>query len=281
MPVPLCSAELLVLNGADAVPFANAQFTSDVTSLAVGTWQWSAWLDAQGRARFFFALLRPEFSILLAWLPLGGAEPMREALARFLFRAAVKLETRTWMLHAMSASEIPTAPASRELVALDGGHLLRQPGAADRFAWIAPASVAAADSAALDQWRLADLEAGLPLLEPALGGEFVAQALDLERFDAIRFDKGCYPGQEVVARLHFRGGNKRHAYRLRVHGEPPAAGSAILDENARPIGQVLYSVAAGDGTSVALAVLTIAPASTRCLVTADGAPVEQNEQVET
>ncbi|GAA0704774.1 folate-binding protein [Dokdonella soli] len=274
MPAPLCPAELLALSGADATSFAHAQFTSDVKALAAGDWQWSAWLDAQGRVRSFFALLHPEPSCLLAWLPLGGAEPMREALARFVFRAAVKLETRSWTLHAMERADVPTALQPHEVIAHDGGQLLRQPGTPDRIAWIAPTHASSADPEALSRWRLADIEAGLPLLAPELSGEFVPQALDLESVDAIRFDKGCYPGQEVAARLHFRGGNKRHSQRLRVHGAPPPPGMAILGEAGRAVGQVLYSAAERDGTSAALAVLESTSSSPSSLVTATGSRVE-------
>ncbi|MFI4970550.1 MAG: folate-binding protein, partial [Lysobacterales bacterium] len=189
MATPLCPADLLALSGADAIAFAHAQFTSDVATLAVGEWQWSAWLDAQGRVRCFFALLHVAPSQLVAWLPLGGAGPMRDALARFVFRAAVTLDASTWVLHALEESAVPLAAQSPQVIAHAGGYALRQPGTLERLAWLAP-NAAPTDPLALDRWRLADIEAGLPLLAASLAGEFVAQALDLERLDAIRFDKG-------------------------------------------------------------------------------------------
>jgi len=256
MPTPLCPAELLVLHGADAAAFAHAQFCSDVKSLAVGDWQWSAWLDAQGRVRHFFALQHAEPSTLLAWLPLGGAEAMRAGLARYVLRAAVTFETRNWMLHALDAAELAQAPAQRQVVVHADGLAMLQPGPPDRIAWIAPATEASPSTEALRRWRLADIEAGLPLLTPELAGEFVAQALDLERLGAIAFDKGCYPGQEIVARLHFRGGNKYRPHRLRVHSTVPPAGTAILDGSGASIGRVLYGSAAGSHESIALAVLS-------------------------
>ena len=71
--VPLDRAELIEISGADAIAFAHAQFASDVAGLDVGAWQWSAWLNAQGRTRAVFALLRVAPDHLLLWLPLGGA----------------------------------------------------------------------------------------------------------------------------------------------------------------------------------------------------------------
>ncbi|MDR2013600.1 MAG: folate-binding protein [Rhodanobacter sp.] len=272
MPVPLGPAELIALSGTDALSFAHAQFTSDVRALAAGRWQWSAWLDAQGRVRHFFALLHVEPSTVIAWLPLGGADTMRIALSRFVVRAKVDIQARVWALSALSDADMPVPPAPDAVIAHDGGWAFLQPGPGQRIAAIAPSAIPAPDRAALERWRMDDIAAGLPLLVPELAGEFVAQALDLERFDAIGFDKGCYPGQEVVARLHFRGGNKRYIQRLCVCGAAPAGGSEILDAAGDPIGRVLYAAASSAATtSAALAILTRTIDANTALYTADGA----------
>lgn len=252
MPAPLCRAELLAFEGSDAVAFAQAQFSSDVAALAPGRWQWSAWLDAQGRARAVFALLRPDAGRLLAWQPLGDAAAMRNALARYVFRSAVRLEAvEGWALHRLDGASI--APGTLE--ERNGGYALALPGAAPRLAWLAPAA-GATDAAALSDWRRGDLTARLPLLAAELAGEFVPQALELDRIDAIRFDKGCYPGQEVAARLHFRGGNKRRLQLYRVDGVAPASATPVrVGETA--VGRILYAVDdAAPCASHALAVVT-------------------------
>ncbi len=96
------------------------------------------------------------------------------------------------------------------------------------------------------------------------------QALELERLDAIRFDKGCYPGQEVAARLHFRGGNKRHLLRLAIDGAAPQPGTPIIADLTRTAGLVLYSSALSANASDALAVVTDADAQSATLTTAAG-----------
>ncbi len=255
MIVPLCAAELLILEGADATAFAQAQFCNDVRSLTVGAWQWNAWLDPQGRVRCFFALLRVEPHHLVAWLPLGGAVPMREALARYVMRAALKIDVAAWALHALDPAALPITITPEQVIVHEGGYLLAQPAGDNRRAWIAPFASGLFDAEALNQWRLADVDAGLPLLALELDGEFVAQALDLERLAAIRFDKGCYPGQEIAARLHFRGGNKRHLRHVRVHGEKPMPGAAIYDAERAPVGRILYGATHANQESNALAVL--------------------------
>lgn len=282
MPASLCRAELLRIEGADAIAFAHAQFTSDVKALPAGTWQWSAWLDAQGRVRCFFALLHATPSCLLAWLPMGDAHAMRDGLARFVMRAAVKIEVLPgWHLHALAAGDVPAAiGAAHAIAAHAGGYALAMPGDPTRIAWLASHSGVADAPDALNRWRAHDIAAGLPLLAPELGSEFVPQALDLERIDAIRFDKGCYPGQEIAARLHFRGGNKRHLRRLRVDGSAPAPATAILDGSGANIGRILYSAVLPDNQVVALGVLARAKEDALDdLVSADGARIHADTEV--
>ena len=86
------SAEIVQLSGPDAESFAQSQFSNDIAALPVESWQWSAWLDPQGRVRFLFALLHPQPGQLLAWLPRGDAKRMATELARFILRSRVKIE---------------------------------------------------------------------------------------------------------------------------------------------------------------------------------------------
>lgn len=254
MSIPLQPAAVVELHGKDAQAFAHAQFTSDVAALEVGHWQWSAWLDAQGRARAFFMLIRPGPQRLLAWLPLGDAASLREALARYVFRATVRLDVvQGWGVHRLDGAD---APAARSIRLDRDGCVFALPGRRPRVALLAPALADPSDAAALQAWRTDDALAGLPLLAPELAGEFVPQALDLERLDAIRFDKGCYPGQEIAARLHFRGGNKRHLRRLQLGDRAVPAGTALHASGGRPAGRILYAADAAEGSaSVALAVV--------------------------
>ena len=278
MAIPLRSTELVAIAGSDALPFAHAQFSSDVKTLAVGRWQWSAWLDPQGRVRFFFALLHAEPDHLITWLPLGGARAMRDALSRFVMRSAVKLEACVdWTLYSLDAGD--ATMAGHDVVKRGRGIAFAQPGEPSRIAWLAPGDsgdrqvAIHADPTALNLWRLADIRAGLPLLAPALGAEFVPQALDLERFDAIRFDKGCYPGQEIAARLHFRGGNKRRLQRLRIDGAAAADPVPIIGDWSKTIGHVLYAANVSATMSEAIGVLDDSHAEAGQLLTSSGLDV--------
>ena len=269
--VELGRADIIEISGADAAAFAHAQLTSDVASLADGRWQWSAWLSAQGRARCVFVLLRVASDRLLLWLPLGGAAPIRDALARFVLRSKVVVRVLDgWSLADVSRSG---SARDREIVADEGGYAFAQPGS--RIARIAPAGAPHADANALESWRLADIAAGLPWIDPSLDDTFVPQALALERIDAIRFDKGCYPGQEIAARLHFRGGNKRHLKRLRWSGDAPVAGTRLALTHSES-GVVLYAARAGAEIVEALAV-TGESSSANAASTVDGPRIETVE----
>jgi tRNA-modifying protein YgfZ len=267
--VPLDRAELIEIAGADAIAFAHAQFSSDVTRLAEGDWQWSAWLSAQGRVRCVFALLRVGDDRLLLWLPLGGARAIRDALARYVLRAKVQIHfLGEWSLWRVDGDATAAMPPHR-VVDLEGGYALAQPGSVPRVAWLAPSPVIEPDPHALDVWRRADVAAGLPWLALPTQDAFVPQALDLERIDAIRFDKGCFPGQEIAARLHFRGGAKQHLHRAALRGDADIAPGLRIDVDGASAGIVLYGARVSVDTHEALIVLADASLDSARLVSSD------------
>ncbi|PZQ18662.1 MAG: folate-binding protein [Rhodanobacter denitrificans] len=242
MSTPLFAAQAVLIEGADAVAFANAQFTIDVGALAEGHWRWCAWLDAQGRALHVFALLRTHADALLAWQPLGDAETMRAALSRYVFRSKVTLRTlHEWSVWSLDAAQ-STRPAPRTIAFENDGYAIALEGGA-RTAWLGPGVTDRDDDEARDRWRRTDVTAGLPLIDAATRAAFTPQALDLERIDAISFGKGCYPGQEIAARLHFRGGNKRRlrAFAFGADIDAPAPGTPIIAADGTSKGIVLYA----------------------------------------
>jgi folate-binding protein YgfZ len=274
MSTPLSHTDILSLSGRDAAAFAHAQFTTDVHSLDPCSWQWSAWLDPQGRTRAVFVLLRVEPDRFLAWLPLGGAQVMHEQLARFVMRSAVQIETiGGWSLHRLDDTDGLAPMSDRMVHPHGGGFAFAQPDAATpRLAWLAPAGDPAFDLAALARWRRADVACRLPLLPPALVGEYVPQALDLERLGAIRFDKGCYPGQEIAARLHFRGGNKRRLRHLQIAGGGITPGTAVLRSDGSEAGRILYA-APDDEVISSEAIAVLVDSDDAHWITSSGQPV--------
>ena len=123
-------------------------------------------------------------------------------------------------------------------------------------------------------WRLDDVRAGLPQVYPETHEAFVAQMLNLDLLDAISFTKGCYTGQEIIARTHYRGAIKRRMFRFRAPCPPPAPGAriAVGDQHA---GDVVEAVAVADGCEL-LAVVSLLQVGQRLtLESATGAQLEQ------
>jgi folate-binding protein YgfZ len=194
-------AEILLIEGPDAVAFAHAQFSGKVTELTVGRWAFGAWLDPQGRVRALFHLARIADDKLLLLLRGGKAAEMADGLRRFVFRSRVTLNVA--QPAALATGETQALHEVRiegETISLGcGSHALR----------IVP-STTGGDA----PWRLMQLKLGWPWLPDEALNKWVAPMLSLQRLQAVAVDKGCYPGQEIVARLHFRGGCKRHLCRL-------------------------------------------------------------------
>ena len=229
-------AELVALEGPDAIAFAQTQFSSNVASLADGRWQFSAWLDAQGRVRALFHLMRLDGQRLRLLLRGGEAQALAGELQRYVFRTKVRVAPLAARRLATGA-EMPAHAVLEQggtLVLGCGSHALRIAEEGD------------------DGWRLPQLRAGWPWLAPGTAGELLPAWLGLGTLGATALDKGCYPGQEIVARMHYRGGSKRHLHRVRL-SRVADPGSVLQVEGQAAI--QLLDVVALDGVAEALAVV--------------------------
>lgn len=230
------SAETLTIEGPDAIGFAQAQLSSNVATLPVGAWQFSAWLDPQGRVRHLIQLARVADQTLLLLLRGGSATELGDALKRFVFRSKVTI-------HAHAAATIQTGPAmtshtvsTQDVTAFGCGQY----------------SMLLGTSSPDDEWRAHQVNDGWPWLSEDTASQFVPQALSLERLGGVALDKGCYPGQEIVARLHFRGGNKRHMHCVVLSQHPGER--TVLHRNSDELASLL-DVASVDDRIHALVVM--------------------------
>lgn len=209
-PFTLPDHRLVALRGPDAVRFAHAQFMSDVAALADGQWQWSGWLTPKGRVVALFALLRLDAERV--WLVLPDAEPdgFATQLRRFVFRSKVVVEARA-DLQAGGAFAAPLQARGNVLAGgADAGFELDMGGdGGARVLRVGAAAHADTDDALHARWRVADLAHGLPRLEASQVDRWTPQQLSLEWLRGFSVKKGCYPGQEIVARTHFLGKAKR------------------------------------------------------------------------
>lgn len=200
----IAQVHCIAIEGADAHRFAQAQLSGDVRALTPGRWQWNAWLDAQGRVDALMHLVAIDDDHLLMVLRGGDAERTHARFARYLLRARATLVAKAFGGYAED-------PLMAGCVEMDGRDLVI--GYGNRSLRLSPA-IASPDPVASNQWRLADIRAGWPTL-PLDEARLLPPALGLERLAAVSFDKGCYPGQEIAARLHHLGGHKLRLHHLR------------------------------------------------------------------
>ncbi|MCW4453975.1 hypothetical protein OK348_04120 [Flavobacterium sp. MXW15] len=250
----LPQSQLVALSGPDALAFAQAQFASDVLALADGHWQWSAWLTAKGRVTAVFQLLRIDDGQLLLVLNDGQADDFAAQLQRFVFRRKLSIGRRDDLAVAGSftAPELATGAALAQLA--DGALELDAGGneALPRTLRLAPAT-ALADASDADialAWRQSDLRYGLPRLDPSQREQWTPQQLGLDRLAAYSVKKGCYPGQEIVARTHFLGKAKRSLQLLQI-AEGAEAGGEVRQ------GDAVIGTLASVAGNLALAVLPL------------------------
>ena len=249
-PFALAGFGVMTARGRDAAAFLQAQTMNDVGRLETGHWHWNGWLTPKGRVVALFALLRTgddEFALVL---PDHPADALREALQRYVFRSRVALAADgMWRV----AGGSPVAGCTGAVAArADGGWALDFGGdGGPRTLRLLPADceVATPNPATDAAWRAFDIAHGLPRLGPDQVAAWTPQMLSLERLGAFSLKKGCYPGQEIVARTHYLGQARRELARLRGHDLDE--GAAVSDGE-RDAGKVVCVTADG---SEALAVL--------------------------
>lgn len=255
--------DVLAITGRDASAFAQAQFMNDVVALPDGHWQWNGWLTPKGRVIALFALLKFDAETLWLLLPDIGANELTPKLQRYVFRSKVTLAARG-ELQASGRFAAPTHAIGAEF-AVDGDAVELDFGGDGGPRSLRIAALAANDDAtSVAHWRRFDLQHGLPRLHGEQLEAWTPQQLSLERLRAFSVKKGCYPGQEIVARTHFLGQAKR-GLALFDADAPPAAGDGVR-EGDRDIGAIV-SVA----ETTALAVLPLEHADTAS--TAGGIPL--------
>lgn len=237
-------AEILV-HGSDAAGFLHSQLTSDVKALAVDECQFSGYCGADGRVQALLLLARTgpeEFRLLL---PEPLAEPVLQRLQRYRLRARCTL--------AAAAAEITSNQA--EPASTTDTRLWQHAG----FCWrvqVPPARTGGAPlPAALWDQQVA---LGIPWLLPATSERFLPQMLGFDRLQAFSLRKGCYPGQEVIARTHYLGRSKRRLARVRANGlvSAPAGSELLAGDSQIPAGTLVALDSLGGGLAVLLEAAT-------------------------
>jgi folate-binding protein YgfZ len=267
---------LLRFSGSDAAQFLQGQLSNDTRRLAEGSSLLAAYSSPQGRVLAVLQLI-PTAGGVLAVLPRELVEPVRDRLRKFVLRSKVVIDTPAlgagaapeWVVAGHFGSGGPVqgsrgpVQGSRDSVqssVTEMTGVIRAPVAAGGARrWVIGTDAALAECAGgaeteLD-WRLADIRAGLPQIYAATTETFVAQMLNLDLIDGISFTKGCYTGQEIIARTQHLGRIKRRLHRLELPPGEWQVGQAVRFRDGRR-GR-LTEVVTGPSSVEALAVLSI------------------------
>ena len=284
---------LLQVTGPDAAEFLQGQLTNDIRQVSPGRSQLSAYCNPKGRMLAVVRVIRRGSTFLLQ-MPLSRLAPVQLRLGMYVMRADVQLQNASEDLVRIGLSGEVAAGRLREIVdqvpdsvseVRDGPvTVLRLPGAKPRFELIAEPAMAfelwhrLGDLPAVgpDVWGLLDALAGVPEVHEATVEAFVPQMANLDLVGGVSFTKGCYTGQEVVARSHYLGKVKRRMYGLSMGTGPrPEPGEAIVQVNdlhePAQVGRVVAAFPDAAGGYRGLAVLqTSADATALHLARADG-----------
>ena len=231
---------LLAATGADARAFLHAQLTNDIANLPSDRAVLAGWCTAKGRL-LASMLVIPRGEGFLLQLARDLAPAIAKRLSMYVLRSKVKVadESDAWAQYGVWDSSLNLSGVAWDgdvvTVRVDEGRFLRI-GPVDRL------SLAATRPE--DAWTLEEIRAGRPLISAATQDKFVPQMVNFEALGAVSFQKGCYPGQEIVARAQYRGEVKRRMVRVQV----PAG--AELKPGQEFNGGVVVDSAAGEALAV-------------------------------
>ena len=281
---PITDQGLIALDGEEAASFLHNQLTNDVEHLGPGDLRLAGYCSPKGRLLASFLMWRNETTIFLQ-LSRDIQAAVQKRLSMFVLRAKAKL------------SDATEAPANRVVLGLGGGlaeavlqtwfdtlpakpfakidhplgTLLRVADAfgAARYQWLLSAEVAQTVAAELadrlavggnQAWHLSDIHAGIPQIAKATQEQFVPQMVNLELLGGVNFKKGCYPGQEIVARSQYLGKLKRRTTLVSIPDPTAAAGAEVFAtaDPEQPCGMIVNAAANGNGGVDALVEMKLA-----------------------
>ncbi|MFM9917489.1 MAG: YgfZ/GcvT domain-containing protein [Rhizobacter sp.] len=258
LAVPLTHWGVIRARGADAAKFLHGQLTQDVLQLGRSQARLAGYCSAKGRLLASFLMWKPADDEVLLACHASVLDATLKRLSMFVMRAQCKLDDAT--------AEVALQGVTGELAsnATDGlpvwgkrddvdGSWIRLPevdGVSRAWRVTSIPSEAVADPAASTAWRQLEIDSGVVMIEAATVDQFVPQMLNFELIGAVNFQKGCYPGQEVVARSQYRGTTKRRTF-LYACDAPVAAGQEVFHsaDPEQPAGMVASAARAGDSMS--------------------------------
>ncbi len=249
---------LIKVSGSEAKTFLQAQLTSDINQVSESQAQYSAYCDPQGNVLAVFLVFIYQGDYYLNFDGSLG-ETILKRLKMFVLRSDVQLEdVSNNLIQVGFAGEFGDLDVQRRLAtkvketfesgmitdeSLQDILVVKVPGPYHKYALFGPAEqmIEAWNSIRSNcdvtnnyDWNLLDIAAGIPTVTAATTGQFTAQFLNLDKFDAINFQKGCFPGQEIIARIHYRGKVTKRMLRIHLNEQKElnSGDTLVLKDNA-------------------------------------------------
>lgn len=278
---PLSDLGLIALHGEEAVSFLHNQITNDVAHLDHAQARLAGYCSPKGRLLATFLMWRSGDNILLQ-LPRSLQATIQKRLQMFVLRSQVKLIDVSdshvmfgLVGHAVATTlvpwftAVPTVPYAK--IDNNNGSLIRVSDAngIPRYQWITTADVAIAAWPTLIQslqpvascaWRLTDIQAGIAHITLPTQEQFVPQMINFEVVGGVNFKKGCYPGQEIVARSQYLGKIKRRAVIATIDAIDVAAATDVFSSTdpGQPCGMIINAERSAPNTSTCLLEIKLA-----------------------
>jgi len=258
---------LIRFSGPDAQSFLHNQLTCDVAALESGKSTYGSYCNPKGRVLATFLLWRGGEDYFMQ-LPSPLREPIQKQISKYILRAKVKAADASpeWVLMGVAGKG---AAALAQRVA-GGETVIRLPGeryeiavARGKAQAVLAALASEAEKTSPEYWDWLDIRAGVPVVLPATQEAFVPQMLNLDLIGGVSLTKGCYPGQEIVARMHYRGTLKQRMYLANIAGsDSPQPGDKLYspDFGEQACGTIVNAARSPEGGSDVLAVIQIASA---------------------
>jgi hypothetical protein len=296
----ICDASelgLILVTGEDAESFLQNQLSNDISHIDENRFQLSSYSTPKGRLLAIFQIVQISNGYLLI-TPLSLVESLLQRLQMFVIQAKVSLANASDHFARFALQTDISKVTQHPLLAQQEGQVsqgdivisLQLNGVNNENRYLVLClSFDEAKSlweefsrhlrvASFDAWRLSEIKAGMPVIYPQTSEDFVLQMSNLDLLDGVSFKKGCYPGQEIVARMHYLGKLKRRMFLTTLETDLcPAAGDEIISkgaESADGSGKVVDAVSDGNGLCYCLYVAQIKKAANNELCLLDQPQVE-------
>ncbi len=282
---PLIQWVALEVSGEDARDFLQGQLTNDITQITDKKGQIAGYTTPEAKVLNLLLITPGEDESLLLWTHYTLAESLLKRLQMYILRSKVQLQFRPDIVALGYGGEFAELATQRylEIGELEEDYTIDQPTIAD-FAqtqvmripgpypsyWIwGPVEKMQnvfnelrldGEAVGTNQWEVIPLSAGIPIITEATSGEHLAQFLNLDRFGAISFTKGCYTGQEVISKMHYRGKAQKRTYKFYVDAVAHYAPGQVIqledDEGHGAQGVVINAQQDSEDTAVMLLLLS-------------------------